>query len=269
MSTLVKKVKSSLQREGVLKTTLRIAFKVIKYPVNSLRKKNFIKNVLSLKSSEDRFTSIYKNNYWSEKNVSGRGSWSEETVSGNGSTLKYTENLRKELPNIFSHYKVENIFDAPCGDFNWMQHLLLAINVQYIGGDIVRPLIDGLNKKYSNPKISFIHIDLINDVLPKSDLMICRDCLFHLSFDDTKSVLKNFVNSGTSYLLTTTHKKTDYFLNKDIHTGDFRMIDLFSAPYNFPCTPLAAIDDWIAPDPERQMCLFSREQVSDALRRFN
>ena len=38
---------------------------------------------------------------------------------------------------------------------------------------------------------------------------------------------------------------------EDISTGDFRFIDLFSKPYNFPSDPLYVIEDWIAPDPER------------------
>jgi len=99
--------------------------------------------------------------------------------------------------------------------------------------------------------------------------MICRDCLFHLSFQDTKSVLENFIQSNSTYLLTTTHKNMGgSFINKDISTGDFRCIDLFSKPYNFPTDPLYTIDDWIAPDPERQMCLWNREQVLLALRGF-
>jgi hypothetical protein len=207
--------------------------------------------VLPLSSTEDRFTWIYKNNLWN----------SNESVSGPGSTLKYTENLRKELPNLLSDYSIKKIFDAPCGDFNWMKHLLPNIDVDYIGGDIVLPLIESLNVKYKTHNITFIHIDLTKDPFPKSDLMICRDCLFHLSFEDTKSVLHNFVASGIPYLLTTTHKINNEFVNRNIPTGDFRVINLFAPPYNFPPNPLVSIDDSM-PDIERQMCLWSREHVS-------
>ena len=34
-------------------------------------------------------------------------------------------------------------------------------------------------------------------------------------------------------LLTTTHSTENNFINKDIITGDFRLIDLFSKPLNF------------------------------------
>jgi hypothetical protein len=249
------KIKESLQREGFIAT----AIKIFHYPINRLKNNRFQKEVLSFKSNEDRFTWIYRNNYWS----------SNESLSGTGSTLKYTANLRKELPNLFSRYSMQRVFDAPCGDFNWMRHLLPSVNIEYIGADIVKPLVENLNDKYQSAKISFIHFDLVKETPPQVDLMICRDCLFHLSFQDTKSVLENFIQSNSTYLLTTTHKNMGgSFINKDISTGDFRCIDLFSKPYNFPTNPLYVIEDWIAPDPERQMCLWNREQVLLALRSF-
>jgi len=117
-------------------------------------------------------------------------------------------------------------------------------------------------------QVPFIHIDLIKANFPQADLMICRDLLIHLSYSDVKSFLKNFVDSGIPYILTTTHKNSG-FANKDIATGDFKLMDLFSHPYNFPTNPLVAFDDWVAPNPEGQMCLWSREQVSNALAKFN
>lgn len=255
MSLTFQKIGRSLERQGMLKT----AWKAISYPFRALKRRRFKKDVLGLVSNEDRFTWIYKNNYWQ----------SNESTSGTGSSLKNTENLRKELPALISKFSVNKIFDAPCGDFNWMVHLLPLINVEYIGGDIVRRLIEGHNQKFKSSKISFITIDLIKDDFPLSDLMICRDCLFHLSFADTRSLLQNFVASGIPYLLTTTHKQMADWQNYDIQTGDFRLIDLFSSPYHFPSKPLAIIDDWVFPDPERQMCLWTREQVIDALVRFN
>ena len=251
---VLSKLKKSFQNEGVITTFIKIIY----YPIKQLKYKKF-QRVLSLKSNEDIFTWIYKNNYWS----------SNESFSGTGSTLKYTKNLRKELPNLFSRYSIQKIFDAPCGDFNWMRHLLPFVKIKYIGGDIVKPLIDNLNINYKSNRISFLHFDLIREIPPKVDLMICRDCLFHLSFQDTKFVLENFIKSKSTYLLTTTHKNMDSsFINRDILTGDFRRIDLFSKPYNFPTNPLEVIEDWMLPEPERQMCLWDREQILLALRTF-
>jgi len=109
---------------------------------------------------------------------------------------------------------------------------------------------------------------LIKDEFPNAHLMICRDCLFHLSYEDTRLVLKNFINSGIQYLLTTTHKNISGFQNRNISTGSFRKIDLFSTPYSFDSSPIARIDDWKYPEPEREMCLWSSEQINNSLRNW-
>jgi hypothetical protein len=209
---------------------------------------------------QERFTRIYKNNSWRD----------EESISGSGSTIKYTANLRRHLPKLISDHSIESLFDAPCGDFNWMREFLTDFKINYIGADIVHPLVDSLKSKYSNERTAFIQIDLVKDSFPKADCMICRDCLFHLSFADTRAVLQNYADSEIPFLLTTTYINNGEFSNKDLdlELGAFRLIDLFSSPYNFPNNPVARIDDWIPPDPKRQMCLWSRNQIIEALSRF-
>ena len=78
------------------------------------------------------FTKIFERNSWG----------SMASVSGPSSTLLRTENLRSELPRIFTKYKVQKVFDAPCGDLNWMKEVLRVSDVSYLGADIVKPLID-------------------------------------------------------------------------------------------------------------------------------
>jgi hypothetical protein len=248
---LISKVASSLKRHGLLNTTK----KILVYPFNVYSYKIKEKKIFKHDSIEDRFTEIYKSNYWGSK----------ESVSGSGSTLIYTENLRNKLPDLLQKYSIKSIFDAPCGDFNWMKLLLPKININYIGGDIVKDLINSHNINYKNNNTNFIHIDLIKDKFPNADLMICRDCLFHLSYEDTRLVLKNFIDSSIPYLLTTTHKNITGFRNKNISTGFYREIDLFSAPYSFDSKPIERVDDWMYPEPEREMCLWSRDQIITAL----
>lgn len=243
---IIKKTILSFKKIGT-RNTLK---KIFKHPFQLLERRKFNKNILTLDSTEDRFTWIFRNNHWGH-----------ESVSGSGSTIKYTENLRHELPKLISQFNIKKIFDAPCGDFNWMRILLSELNVQYIGADIVKELIESHKANYENETIKFVSLDLISDNFPDSDLMICRDCLFHLSFEDIFKVLRNFINSEIPYLLTTTHKNIDNFENKDIKTGDFRLIDLFTAPFGFPNMPLMRINDWMSPEPEREMCLFNKQQI--------
>lgn len=238
--------------------------------VDSIKKNIFVKSDLSKKnkkqfrkilaklSLEDRFTQIYKINYWN----------SSESASGQGSTLELTKNIRHKLPELFNKFSINSIFDGPCGDFNWMRLVIEKANVNYIGGDIVLPLIESNQLRFANDKIQFKKIDLTKDKLPKTDLMICRDCLFHLSYEDTRLILKNYVASNTPYLLTTSYLNKNSFTNKNIITGHFRMIDLFSTPYNFPRNTFYEIEDWLPPENPRSMYLWSREQIMEVLKHF-
>jgi hypothetical protein len=122
---------------------------------------------------------------------------------------------------------------------------------------------------YRDSNISFIRIDLTKQIFPEADLMICRDFLFHCSFHHTKLVLSNFSRSKIQYLLTTTHINHGHFKNEDISTGaSYRLIDLFEPPYCFPIDVLFRVEDWIAPYPKREMCLWTREQITQALTRW-
>lgn len=117
------------------------------------------------------------------------------------------------------------------------------------------------NIKYKSDRINFIEIDIINEKIPKKDLMIARDVLFHFSFDDIFKFFKQFLESNTLYLLTTTHYNNSNFENKDIITGGFRLIDFFSPPFNLPNKVLYRFDDYPKGAPPREMILISREVI--------
>lgn len=221
------------------------------------KKRKFRKEISKL-SLKERFSRIYSINYWGHA----------ESFSGKGSTLEHTQNLRDYLPNLINELGIQSIFDGPCGDLNWMQHVLKDRNIRYIGGDIVPTLIERNNALFSSKTTSFIQIDLTQELFPEVDLMICRDCLFHLSYEDTKKVLNNFVESNIKFLLTTTYENDGSFENTDIISGHFRLIDLHRAPYHFPVDVISQVEDWISPDHKRYMCLWSRDQVIEALRQF-
>jgi hypothetical protein len=122
------------------------------------------------------------------------------------------------------------MLDIPCGDFNWMQHTDLS-TVQYYGADIVKELIERVAAQFASSQKTFLHLDLLTSDLPKVDLVFCRDCLQHLSFDDADTAILNLQRSGSLYLLATTFVNRP---NRNIRTGDWRPHDLQNAPFNFP-----------------------------------
>ena len=68
--------------------------------------------------------------------------------------IENTKNIRKELIKLIHKYNIKIFLDIPCGDFNWIKNIINR-NIKYIGGDIVKQLIDQNNKKFSKPNVSF------------------------------------------------------------------------------------------------------------------
>lgn len=246
---IVQKTFVSLRKDGPVRT-LRKILGYLSVQAEIRETQRIKKRILRHEDLEGRFTEIYRLNSWG----------SGESASGPGSSLAETKNLRERLPEVVENLSIKTIFDAPCGDFNWMKHVIHRLKVEYIGGDIVAPIIEENRRVFGAGNIQFIHIDLVRDSFPQVDLVICRDCLFHLSYADALQVLHNFCKSGSSYLLTTTHLNANEFVNVDIATGDFKDIDLFLPPYNFPEEALYRI-----PDGRKAMCLWTRSQVAAAL----
>ena len=165
---------------------------------------------------EEWFSHIYRNYRWNSK----------ESRSGKGSELIQTVEVRKIIPDIIKKYNIKSVLDIPCGDFNYMKEIQMECD--YIGADIVYDLIEDNKRKY--PEIDFRHLNLISDNLPKSDLVICRDCLVHLNtFDCVQSIL-NIKKSGAKYLLVTSF--TFWKNNIELPRSGWRKMNMELPPYN-------------------------------------
>lgn len=185
---------------------------------------------LDTKNLSDRFSQIYSKNIFGGK----------ESLSGEGSNLEQTAEIRRELPKLVSELGVRSIMDAPCGDWNWLKASPFEVE-QYIGVDIVKELIEKNQHLFGSNSTSFTCLNLAEDLLPRADLIFCRDCLVHLTYNDIHKVLANFKNSGSKYLLTTTFTNRDQ--NSDLIGDDiWRTLNLELPPFNFP-KPLKLINE--------------------------
>ena len=207
----------------------------------------------SRSDNQSAFNAIYEENYWG----------SSESRSGPGSTVEYTKALRKSLEKLTLDLRIGVLLDAPCGDFNWMQHVRLPDNCRYIGGEIVAPLVAELERVHAGPSRHFRLLDIVNDELPEADLWLCRDVLFHLPTADIIKTLKNFTKSNITHLLTTTFDFQKF--NDDVKPGGFRCINLRKPPFSLP-KPILKISDFVAPAPPRYLALWSHDQVAASLK---
>jgi hypothetical protein len=186
----------------------------------------------------------------------------DESVSGDGSTLEYTQNIRMVIPQLVAELDINNILDAPCGDYNWFQMIQWAKPIHYVGGDIVEDLIKRNQTLYTTEYTKFRDLDIVHDDLPKADLWLCRDCLFHLSDREVFLALDNFIKSDIPYMLTSTYSESEF--NHDIPTGTFRLLNLLLPPFSLG-QPIRLIDDWIEGYAVRHLALWEREAVKAAL----
>lgn len=198
------------------------------------------------KDVQDRFTEVFVGGEWS---VDG-------TLDGLGSGLTYTETIRNTLPPLLKKWNIKSMLDASCGQFHWMRHVDLG-DIRYIGGDIVEQKIE-INRA-AFPDKEWMVLDIIEDTLPKVDLWMCRDTIFHFPWEAVKATFKNFVRSDIKYLLVSHHPDLD---NKDIFFSDFNNLSLTKLPFNFP-EPLDMIDDSGSNyHIKRFMYLYAREDMA-------
>lgn len=165
--------------------------------------------------------------------------WSGASPSGRGASVQQTRALAEALPALMTRYRVQRLLDLPCGDFTWMAHVELG-DISYVGADLVPDIVVANNSRFRAADRSFIELDLMSSAIPEADLLLCRDCLVHLSLDDALSALHNIGRSGIDYLLTTTFP--DEPENAEIVTGDWRPIDLTKSPFNLP-SPLELLNE--------------------------
>jgi hypothetical protein len=176
------------------------------------------------------FSEIYHKNLWQDS----------ESVSGRGSTLERAGVIMSHLPTLLQELRATTLLDAPCGDFNWMKYADLG-SVKYIGADVVPDLIARNRRLYGDERRIFVVRDITKDRLPRADVILCRDCLIHLSFARIHAAVANFKKAGARHLLCTTH--TTVRENTDCPDGGWRSVNLTLPPFNFPPPRRLIVED--------------------------
>src|ERR1017187_7115540 len=78
------------------------------------------RNVEHLRSQtlRERFSAIYRNRVWLEGRADG-------SLSGLGSEFENTRSIRLHLPGLLTRLNTKTVLDVGCGDFTWMQNLVI------------------------------------------------------------------------------------------------------------------------------------------------
>lgn len=181
-------------------------------------------------SLEDRFSHIYAEGIW--KAAPG------DPLSGAGSNPEVAGRLGSLLPALVERLGVGTFLDVGCGDFSWMRNVDLGC--EYIGIDIVPDVIARNMADHGRPDRRFLTLNAVSQKLPKADMVLCREVLFHLSFADARALIRNVAQSRAKWLLATTDDLTAF--NADIESGDFRILNLSRSPFQFD-KPMEVLKD--------------------------
>lgn len=173
-----------------------------------------------------------------------------DVSSGEGSNHANTRGTLATLEHVVRQYGITSLLDAPCGDLTWMPELWERVpELEYFGVDIVPGVIANVSRAF--PGQRFAVADIVDDPLPKSDLILCRDTLRHMTVDAVFQTLDNFSRSGSKYLLATTYPgyanvdlvdgwPTKYSMGYATQVGT--SYNLMEPPFGLP-EPIAVFDE--------------------------
>lgn len=184
-------------------------------------------------SHENVFNNIYIN-----------GRWGKPFFSGVGSTLAQSVGAQRALWHAIQYSKKSpvRILDAACGDMQWIPSALKKVDTHeqriiYTGNDVSSVIID-IDKKNHNLRnffqkaniaFQFTNKDMNILSMDNYDIILIRHVIMHMEENDVMVLLQKLKKQNTLVLITSelgNHK------NKNIADGKFRLVNLFTAPYN-------------------------------------
>ncbi len=145
------------------------------------------------------FRSIYRERLW------GSGG---ESASGPGSAVAAAAGAVEALLQAVERVGARSVLDVGCGDFNWLGPVLPRLAERgverVVGCDIVAEAFADARSRH--PSVSFEELDVVTQRPGRaSDLVVCRQCLNHMSPPDALRALSNLAASGCGHLLATTY----------------------------------------------------------------
>lgn len=186
------------------------------------------------RSAEGVFTNKYKYRTWGA-NDQGKG------TSGIGSTLPNTELYRELLQDFLESFDIKTVVDVGCGDWEFSQAIDWT-GINYIGFDIVKPVIKRNIAKYGTSNIIFKHGNAIEMDLPQADLLICKDVLQHLPNEDILKFIQQLGKFKYCLITNDVNPVTLSSDNPEIKHGEDHYLDLSKPPFSLRGVKL--IDYW-------------------------
>ena len=195
--------------------------------------------------SLDVFDQIYRDNVWGD----GKG-------SGIGSDAEHVRPYTRFLQQFLRDRNIRSVVDLGCGDWQFSCELDLS-GIKYHGVDVATSVIESNRQSFQADNIEFSVLDTYT-ALPKADLLICKDVLMHLGWEEVSRIIREAFPKYQFILITSDvqpySKLGDAYLearkirqgmfNENILTGQMTPFDIRLPPYEIPAE---TIFSWTLP----------------------
>jgi hypothetical protein len=127
--------------------------------------------------------------------------------SGAGSDIQFTTNMRQRLITWMIAHNIRSMVDVSCGSALWTTVFIKDIQQQlpdfkYYGYDVSEEAIKRAHNHLEGvPNVVLGVADMRTLPIPDVDLILCRDSLQHLSSNNGKIAIANFISSSCPWLI--------------------------------------------------------------------
>ena len=133
----------------------------------------------AVRTAEEVFTAVYRARMWGDGEV---------FDSGSGSRGEPADQYASLIRSMVRDFGVRSAVDVGCGDFRVAERFADCL-ADYVGLDIVGPVVDRNTARYGRPGISFSRLDAAREQPPDADLCLIRQVLQHLSNEQIAGIL--------------------------------------------------------------------------------
>ena len=78
-----------------------------------------------------------------------------ESLCGSGSHMSNASDVIDFIQKTIDKHNIKSILDLGCGDWNWFKEINFSKNINYIGWDCDKEMIESNEQKYGSDKIKF------------------------------------------------------------------------------------------------------------------
>jgi SAM-dependent methyltransferase len=160
------------------------------------------------------------------------------------------------LQRLFNETEYITIVDYGCGNWELMKHIYIRPEVQYLGIDLVKHIIDNNIQQYERSNIHFREIYRQGDAMQLTgDILIIKDVMQHWPNAEILTFLRDILPNYRMAIITNDFCKW-LATPRDIGPGGGHCFDLRDPPFSLRAE---LILDWQSANKRKHVLLWKRD----------